>query len=162
MGNPVTLPLLACGFAISGALLGLPSLALLLFYAGHRLNEWVHPAAGDLAIGPNPDALLLMLAGITKAFGWLAQLLDAVFGLVALLAGAGLLLAAALWFTGRGLQAGAGWARYSGGTLLLLALLPSALLALSIPGSGRLLPLLMAVGCVLGLQALWAAPALSA
>lgn len=161
MTNPVTLSSLATTFVVSGALLGLPSLAVLLLYAVKTLHDRLTAAPAGLAVGDNPDALLMMLAVMVKAFGLLARLVDFVFDLLAVGAAVGLVLGVALWLTGRGLLAQAAWARVSGGVLLVLALLPSLLLALSMQGSGRLVMLLMAVACALGLQALWAAPARS-
>ena len=71
-------------------------------------------------------------------------------------AGVGLLLALALWLTSKGLQANANWARVSAFALLLLALLPSLLLALSLQNLPRLLMLLLVAICALGIHALFA------
>ena len=158
MTNPVTLSALATTFVAMGALLGLPSLTVLVLYAVKTVHDRLSTAPAGLAIGDNPDALLLMLAGLVKAFGLLARLVDFVFDVLAVGAAVGLLLGVALWLTGRGLQAHAAWARASGGVLLVLTLLPSLLLALSMQGSGRLVMLLLVVGCALGLQLLWSWP----
>lgn len=157
--NPVSLPALATSFSVAGALLGLPSLSVLVLYAVKVMHDRLAAAPSDLQIGSNPDALMWMLAGMVKAFGLLARLLDFVFGLLAIGAAFGFVLGLALWLTGRGLQGNAPWARISAGVLLALTMLPSLLLALSMQGSGRLVMLLLVAGCALGLHALWAAPA---
>lgn len=153
--NPVSVPALATAFVVSGALLGLPSLSVLVLYAVKLLHDRFSAAPSGLQVGSNPDALLLMLASMVKVFGLLARLLDFMFGVLAIGAALGVVIGLALWFTGRGLHNDAPWARASAGVLLVLALLPSLLLALSLHGSGRLVTMALVVGCSLGLHALW-------
>jgi hypothetical protein len=156
--NPVSLPALATTFVVSGALVGLPSLSVLVLYAVKVLHDRLAAAPSGLPIGPNPDALMWMLAGMVKAISLLARLLDFIFGVLAIGAAFGFVLGLALWLTGRGLQGNAPWARISAGVLLVLTMLPSLLLALSLHGTGRGLTMAMVIGCGLGLHALWVSP----
>jgi hypothetical protein len=158
--NPISIQTLATGFAVTGVVIGLPSFVVLLLYAVNVIRNHLSPGApAGSDFGKNPDALLLMLKGMTEAIGALGRAAGALgqilFNSLALIAVFGLMLALALWFTSRGLQVHATWARVSAFVLLLLALLPSLLLALSLHNVVRVVPLLLAVICVLGLRAVW-------
>ncbi|MBL9170279.1 MAG: hypothetical protein JNN07_21265 [Verrucomicrobiales bacterium] len=157
--NPITLQGLATGFIATSIAMGLPSLATLLLYAGHQIRNRLTAPTAEPNFGDNPDAILLMLKGMTQAIGLLGRAAGALGQMAMnLLAGVSVVafvLAVALWFTGRGLQAEANWARISGFILLLLALLPSLLLALSFHSIGRLLMITLIVLCALGMHALW-------
>lgn len=160
--NPVSLATLATLFKCGGALVGTPSILVLVLYAvlmGHR--RLADPVL-DATFGPNPDAMLLMLQGLTQVVGSVATFVGAIAQIVldmaAAAAGVGLLLAVTLWSIGRGLQAHAPWARWGGFALLMLALLAALVLALSFHGVGRLTMLAFLAFIVLGLHALWVGP----
>lgn len=156
--NPISLSSLATAFNIAGTLIGIPSLAVLLLYAINEIRMKLSSAPSASSFGDNPDALLAVLRVMTETIGALSRFAGAIgqflFNGLAIVAGVGLLLAIALWLTSKGLQANANWARVSAFALLLLALIPSLLLALSMQNLPRLLMLLVAAICGLGLYAL--------
>lgn len=152
--------LLASVFTWAGAIVGAPSTVALVLYGLYRAvgAGGDRPASTDF--GSNPDAILLMLKGISTVIGSIASAVGSaaqfVFNAVAIAAVAGLVFAALCWFTGRGLAAQAAWARVSAGALLTVVLLPSLLLALS-AGSGLRLPMMvLAAFCLFALHTLWA------
>jgi hypothetical protein len=157
--NPIAVPMLATVFKVAGAALGLPSLAVLVLYAVHTLKQRLAAAPAETDFGDNPDAVLWVLNGMTQVIGTAANIAGSiaqiVFDIAAFGAGAGLVLAIACWFTGRGLHADATWARVSASVLLTVVMLVALLFALSVRGIGRL-PLfgLVMLGA-LGLHALW-------
>ncbi|MBL9171994.1 MAG: hypothetical protein JNL10_00540 [Verrucomicrobiales bacterium] len=158
--NPVSLQLLATGFTVVAALLGVPSL-IALVGCGIRALAWMFsaPPTSPSSFGDNPDAILRMLQGMTVVAGWMARasgaLTELLVKLLAVGATVGLMLAIACWWTGRGLRVGSEGARVLAGILLLLPLLLSLVLALSLPGPLRLLLCGVIVVCVLGLHAVW-------
>lgn len=156
--NPISLSSLATAFNIAGTLIGIPSLAVLLLYAINEIRMKLSSAPSASSFGDNPDALLAVLKVMTETIGALSRFAGAIgqflFNGLAIVAGVGLLLAIALWLTSKGLQANANWARVSAFALLLLALFPALLLALSMQNLPRLLMLLVAAICGLGLYAL--------
>lgn len=158
--NPISISLLATLFATVGALLGIPSVTLLAFYAFHQLTKPDGQAAVATDFGSQPDAILLMLKGMTQALGALAGVAGTaaqfLFNAMAVVATLALVLATACWFTGRGLGAQAAWARISAGVLLSLVLLPALLLALSLHGVARVAMLVLAALCLLALHTIWA------
>lgn len=158
--NPIPLPSLAAAFNVAGSLIGIPSLAVLLLYAINEIRSHLSAAPTATNFGDNPDALLSVLKAMTETVGALSRFTGALgqflFNGLAMIAGVGLLLAIALWLTGKGLQANANWARVSAFALLLLALLPSLLLALSLQNLPRLLMLLIVAICALAMHALFA------
>lgn len=160
--NPVSLAGLARLFSVGGAALGLPALAYLVLYAGLVLHQRWHRPAPATAFGPNPDAVLTVLQGLTQVVGGAARLAGSlaqvVLDMAAAAAGVAFVLGLAAWLTGRGLQAQAGWARVSGGALLAVLLLAALVATLSLRGTGRLVMAGLVVFAVLGLQALWAGP----
>lgn len=160
--NPVSISLLASLFSWAGALLGIPSAAVLLLYLLHKIAATGGPggSAASTDFGSNPDALMLMLKGLSQTIGALAGLAASaaqfLFNALAVAALAGLGLAIVCWLTGRGLAAQAPGARFSAGALLTLVLLPSVLLALSVHNMARLI-MLTAVGfCLLALHTVYA------
>ena len=153
--NPITLPALSLAFRISGALLCLPSLAVLAMYAAKLVSVGMVASSGGTDFGSNPDAILLLLSGMVKLFTGLAWLVDRLFDLLALAAAVGLVLGLVLWCTGTGLRRGAAWARFSAGLLLALLLLVAVLLALSQVGGGRVLMLVLAAASGMALQVSW-------
>ncbi|WP_156391802.1 MULTISPECIES: hypothetical protein [unclassified Roseateles] len=160
--NPISMAMLASLFTWAGALVGAPSTVVLVLYGLYRAVG----AGGDASeratgagFGSNPDAILLMLKGVSTVIASIASAVGSaaqfVFNVLAMAAVAGLVVAALCWFTGRGLAAQAAWARVSAGAMFTL-LLPSLLLALS-AGSGLRLPMVaLAVFCLLALHTLWA------
>ena len=157
--NPVSIGLLSRMFTIGGFVLGLPSLAVLAFYAVHLLRRLVAAPTVETQFGDNPDAVMRLLQGLSQGIGAVAHLAGSiaqwVLDIAAEAAGAGLLLAVACWFTGRGLQAHATWARASASLVLGLTVLVALLLALSLRGLGRVPMLALVVFGVLGIHALW-------
>ncbi len=158
--NPLTIPALATSFSAVGVVLGAPSFTLLVLYAIHAIR--LRLAAGessDTSFGKNPDAILLMLKGITETLGALGRIAGSVgqllFNGLAIVGAVGLVLAVACWFTGRGLSVNAPWARISGFILLTLVMLPALLLALSLHNVGRILMLAIVTLCAFGLHTLW-------
>ncbi|MFG6428772.1 hypothetical protein [Roseateles sp. LYH14W] len=161
--NPVSMAMLASLFTWAGGLLGAPSTVVLVLYGLYRAvgagGDASERAAGA-GFGSNPDALLLMLKGISTAIASIAGAVGSVaqwmFNVVAMVAVAGLVVATLCWFTGRGLAAQAAWARVSAAAMLTLLLLPSLLLALS-AGSGVRWPMMaLAAFCLLALHTVWA------
>ena len=161
--NPISMALLASLFTWAAALVGAPSTVVVVLYGLYRAVG-AGGNAGDRAtgteFGSNPDAILLMLKGISTAIASIASAVGSaaqfVFNALAMVAVAGLVLAALCWFTGRGLAAQAAWARFSAGAMLTVVLLPSLLLALS-AGSGVRLPMVaLAAFCLFALHTVWA------
>ncbi len=115
---------LANSFYVGAALLGAPSLLYSFWYGFFRLRLWMAPATSSdsFASVKNPDAFLLILGGIARGIGAAANFLGAVsqgiLAMLAVLSAVGLTLALALFLTGRGLHAHAGWARATGGVLM--------------------------------------------
>jgi len=158
--NPISIPLLATLFTTASALVGIPSITLLLFYLAHQVVKLTGSAAANPNFGTNPDAVLLVLKWMTGAIGALSSLVSSaaqlLFNVLAVVAAAGVVFAIACWFTGRGLGAQAHWARISAGALLTLLLLPSLLLALSLHNIGRLVMLALVGFFVVALHTVWA------
>ncbi len=158
--NPISLQSLASVFSFVGTIIGIPSLTVLLLYAINEIRQRLSAAPTSANFGENPDAILLTLKAVTNALSALANLVGSVgqflFNGIALVAGIGLVLAIALWLTGRGLQTSTNWARVSAFILIMLAMLPSLVLALSLHNFARVLMLLIVMICVLGLRALFA------
>lgn len=159
--NPLTVPRLATLLQVGGATLGLPSLAVLVVYAGYLLQQALAAPPPVSSSADQADGLLGLLHGVTQFVGGVAGVLgaiaDIVLALAALAAGIGLVVATACWCIGRGLARHARWARFGAAALLIGAMLLSALLALSFGGAARAMMGVPVVVCGLGLQALWAA-----
>lgn len=157
--NPLSLTSLATTFNVAGSLLGIPSLAVLLLYAINEIRSRLTAAPPATHLGDNPDALLYVLKALTETVAALSRFTGALgqflFNGLALIAGVGLLLAIALWLTSKGLQTNANWARVSAFALLLLAMLPALLLALSLHNLPRLIMLLIVAICALGMHTLF-------
>ncbi len=158
--NPINVQTLATGFSVISVALGIPSFAVLLLWVINLIRTRLTagtPSSADF--GSNPDALLLMLKGMTVAIGALGRIFGPlgkfVFNGLALVASIGLVLAIACWLTGRGLHAYAHWARVCAFILLAPATLASFLLALSSHGIVRLCTIVIVALCVCGLHALW-------
>jgi hypothetical protein len=157
--NPVSISLLSTIFTTAGALVGIPSIAFLLFYVVCQATKLTAGADASTSFGSNPDAVLLTLKWMSAAIGAIgsfvgaaAQLLLNVLAVVSL---AGLALGIMCWLTGHGLRADASWARVSACVILVPLMLVSLLLALSFQSLSRL-PLLAMTGfCCLALHTVW-------
>jgi len=158
-GNPVSISLVATAFTTTGAVIGVPSTVVLILYGLHDISTRIKTPAANTNFGDNPDAILLILKGFTDSIGALAHLAESIgqflFNGLAIAAAVGLVLAVAFWFTGRGLGTQAHWARISAFILLVLALLPSLLLALTFHNVGRLLMLALTALFLLALHSIW-------
>jgi len=158
--NPITLQSLATAFGVAGALLGIPSVGVLVLYAAHLVRLRVAPAAPAPQFSDHPDALLFMVEAMNGALSLLGRflggLLQVLFDAAAVVAGVGLVVAVACWCTSRGLRAEAPWSRFSASALLTGVLLPVLLTALSMRGVGRVALVAVAALCVVALHAVWA------
>jgi hypothetical protein len=157
--NPISVALLASVFKLGGAAVGLPSMTVLVLYAVHTVKQRFATPTPETNFGDNPDGVLLVLKGMSQVIGTTASFIGAlaqiVFDMAAFAAGAGLLVAVACWFTGRGLQADAISARVSASVMLTVGVLLALVFVLSLRGAGRLLPLALAVLGAFALHALW-------
>jgi len=127
------LPIVVNAFYGAAAALALPSIPGFLYFGWAALRmRWLTPAppAGAAA---NTDSMIGLIETGARVFGsvfriigaageWLTTVLAAAFFL-------GLLLAGGLFFTGRGIQAHAGWARAIA-SLVVFALLLTSLVAM--------------------------------
>lgn len=157
--NPLTIGGLATALKVTAWLSGLPSLAMLLFYGLHTLQQRAATAPPATRFGDNPDALMLILQGMVKVFETVGKLAGAleqiVFGILAAAAAAGLVTAVVCGVVGHGLQVQAAWARWSAFAMLGLLLLVSLLGVLSLRDFGRIMMLAFVTFSALGLHALW-------
>ncbi len=159
--NPLTISTLATSFSAIGLVIGAPSLTVLVVHLANAIRlRLASGTASGTNFGDHPDALLLMLKGLTETVGALGRLAGSLGQLVlnglAILAAAGLVVGIACWLTGRGLNAHAPWARASAFILILGAMLPSLLLTLSLHNTGRVLMLGIVILCAFGIHTLWA------
>jgi hypothetical protein len=160
--NPIDIETLATVLQVASVVVGVPSLAAVVIGASVVLRGRGAAQSNvrtGTEFGPNPDAILLMLQGMTKAVGALGRVGGALGRLLvrglAIVGVFGLVLAGACWSTGAGLAEHAAWAPLAAGVLIVLALVPAAVLTLSLRGPFRVLALTLLVVCVLGLHALW-------
>lgn len=158
--NPISLHTVATGLSVVGVVLTIPSSVVLMLWAINAVRQFVGlEAPAKTNFGGNPDAILLMLKGIREIVGALESFTESVgqfiFNGLSLLALLGLVVGAACWVTGRGLQSNAHWARVAAFILITLTLLPSLLIALSLHNGGRLLMFGFVTVLALGLHALW-------
>jgi hypothetical protein len=156
-----TIPLTAAPlfFQIAAVLLGVPSVALLITYLIVRFRARPTPSASIASSVPNPDAILMILSVMERTLGAAAGLLGGLGRVVlaglAVVAAAGLALALGLWWTGRGLEAGASWARPVALVLTCGVVALSGLAALSRLGWWRLVPCAVGAVAVALLWTLW-------
>lgn len=157
--NPVTIAGLATTFRITGWATGLPSLAMLLFYAWHMARQRAATPAPASEFPDNADGLMLILKGTVKvleAAGSMATALEQmVFNILAGAAMAGLVTALVCAFVGHGLRAEAGWARWCAFAMLSLLLAVTLLGTLSLDDAGRWVMLAAMLLSAFGLHALW-------
>ena len=157
MGSPMNRHMLIVtnAFYVASGALALPSLPGFLYFGWVALRMRMMPAPPPGA-APSPDSLVGLLeigarvfGGIFRAIGAAGQWVSTVLAVVFFM---GLLLAAFLFFTGRGLQAHSGWARFmaslfAGGAIL------SSLAAMAVVRRG-LFPLCAAAAAA-GVYAIW-------
>src|SRR5580765_4778525 len=114
--------LLANAFYAAAAALATPSVLLLLLCALYRLRQWLTPSPDALHALHNPDAILLILSGMTRVVSTFASILGFfgrfIFDSIAIVAFITLGIAIALFLTGRGLHAQSTWARVVAGLLM--------------------------------------------
>ena len=150
---------LANAFYVVAAALGLPSLLGILFSIVFGVRLWLMPTPPANAPVKNPDAILMILEGITRAVGLGAGFLSGIGKVMVVVIGAvsvvAFILAVVFFHTGRGLIAHQAWARGTGmvmlGGILLVSL--GALLSMRMPM--RLLPALFAAITCYALWTLW-------
>ncbi|MEP6536248.1 MAG: hypothetical protein ABJF23_13060 [Bryobacteraceae bacterium] len=158
MGNPHIL-YVARAFNGVALLLGIPSLAATLYFGFAAVSLYLStPAKGATpsAVSANSaiDLLTMAARAAGAVFGFLGSMGEAVIRGLAAASLAVLIFSLTLFFTSRGLQAHAGWARGTAGVILTLVFL-AAMLALLSSGSKSLLALLLASCSGYGLWALW-------
>ena len=148
---------IANAFHIGAAVLGLPSTVALIFYAIFRLRLWMTPATPASAPMKNPDAILMIILGMAKGFGAIANGIGAagkvIFGWIA---SAAILLATCLFFTARGLLDHQTWARGMAALLMIALLLVSVVSLVSAKSRHRLISVLLMAGSIYALRGLWA------
>jgi len=123
--------IVANGFYVAAAVLGVPSFLGSLFFgfSALRLSLLRTPATDSTAMPKNPDAVVLTVMSIAKVVGGAANLLGKLGGGLikglAIVSVSVLACAALLFLTGRGLQLQESWARW----LAFLLMLPFALIS---------------------------------
>ncbi len=141
------------------ALIGFPSVAVLVLYVLMRLRDLLARPQPSSAGVANPDIFLLLFDGVNRLVATLAGIVGTLghMALTALsvVAVVGALFAAALWSAGRGLETGAAWARILTTALSLLLLLPSLVLLLSSRGLFRVLSLAIVLSCLWVAYSVW-------
>lgn len=148
-------------FQAGAILLGVPALSGLLLGGLARFVRRGPRGSSADAFPKNPDAILFLLGGLTRALEGIA----AVFGAMGKFLLRGLVLvscvvlpfAVVLFFTGRGLHAGEGWARWVGFGMLALVTLVSAFGVLALRKTPRGFALLLAAAAGYGAWVLWTA-----
>lgn len=129
---------IAKGFRISSYAVGGPSALGVLFFGGSTLLMWLtRPKDMSPSSSPN-QAVRLFEDGFRlfgKLFGLIGDAALAVSLILSVVSLAGLLVAAGLFMTARGLGASAWWARCSASGFLLLMALLALLVFLSTRGS---------------------------
>jgi len=143
-------------FYVASGALALPSVPGFLYFGWVALRMRMLPSPPSTEAAASPDSLIGLLelgarafGSIFRAVGAAGQWLTTVLAVVFLLA---LLLSGGLFFTGRGLQAHAGWARMMA-ILFALGMMLLSLVAMVVARRG-IFPLFasVAAGCV---YAIW-------
>ena len=157
--NPISISLLSTIFTTAGALVGIPSITFLVFYAVCQATKLTAGAGASTSFGSNPDAVLLILKWTSAAIGAIGSLVSSaaqlLFNVLAVVSLAGLALGIMCWFTGYGLRADAAWARVSACVILVPLMLMSLVLALSFENLSRLPMLAIAGFCLLAMHTVW-------
>ena len=150
---------LANAFYVVAVALGLPSLLGVLFSIVFGIRLWLLPAPSANAPVKNPDAIIMMLEGITRVvgigagfFSGVGKMLTVVVAVASIVA---LAFAIVCFYTGRGLHNHQAWARGIAMLLLAVLLLLSLLVLLSMRMPLRLLPAVFAVAAIYALWTLW-------
>ena len=134
------LSIVANGFRAAGWLVGIPSVAALLFmiWVLISLRNPTPPDPQYTDIGKYGLVGLLQsgACGLGKVFQFFGGLSRWVAGVLAGVSVLLMLFSAALFYTGRGLHHHATWARITGGLLAVLLLLFSSGLVLGLPRAG--------------------------
>ena len=154
------LTIVTAAFTWSGVLLGLPSLSAFLYFLWALVGVRIASPAGDAGGKPDYNSLVgLLVSGAKvagKTLGWLttgAQWAIALLTVVSMLL---LLVAMALFTTGRGLQAHQTWARILGMTLAAILFFVGALGALLFrQGQAVAASTVVAAMCLYILWTLW-------
>ena len=154
---------LANVFYVVAAVLGLPSLLGILFSIVFGIRLWLLPVPPANAPVKNPDAIIMMLEGITRVIGigagffsGVGKTMTVVIAVVSVVA---LTFAIVFFYTGRGLHNHQAWARVIAMLLLAVLLLLSLLVLLSMRMPMRLLPAMLAAAAIYALWTLWHAHA---
>ena len=149
----------ANAFYAAAAVLGLPSLLGTVFSIVFGIRLWLLPSPSASAPVKNPDAIIMILEGITRVVGAGAGFFGAVgkmmVGVVAVVSVVALILAVTFFYTGRGLHAHQGWARGMAGVLLAGLLLFSLLALVSVRMPVQVLPALFVIGTIYALWTVW-------
>ena len=150
---------LANAFYIGSAAIGLPSVAGLVISVVYYAHRWLTPAHEPAGSVKNPDAILMILGGITRVFEGMATVVrflgKYLVGGIAVLATAGLVLAIGLFFTARGLHAHQAWARGAAGLLIGALTLGCLVVLLSTRGWPFVLATILAAANGYVLVMLW-------
>jgi hypothetical protein len=150
---------LATAFEVAAAVLAAPSLLGLSLCVFVRLTARRAKADDSLSSVKNPDAILLMLRGITGLFGLAGGLVggaaNVFFKGVAVASLVLLTLSVVLFLTGRGLHARRDGARVAGALVMGVCLFPSLLCLLTPRRRIRLLGIVATSASGYGLWALW-------
>lgn len=156
--NGIPITIVAEIFCGAGALLTMASAVALTLYGIFR---WRTAFATSHAVSAvkNPDAVLLLLEGISRAILAIAALVGMVGRVVlagmTVVATLVLLFGISLFLVGQSLQAHAGWARIMAAVLVALIELPAMLGTLSLRGSPRYVAAFIAFTGALILHSLW-------
>jgi len=146
------LPIVVNAFYGAAAVLALPSIPGFLYFGWAPLRlRMLTPAQSTPRMAP-PDPMIGLIETGARVFGsvfrmvgaageWLTTALAAVFFLALLLAGG-------LYFTGRGIQAHAGWARVLASLFVFVLLLTSLVAMLSVRRSVAPAFAFIAAACV--------------
>ena len=150
---------IANAFHFGAILLATPSTAALIFYAVFRFQLWMTPSHPTSAPLKNPDAILMIIVGMAKSIGAIANGIGTagkvIFGWIAIVSGIALLLALCLHFTARGLMAHQAWARGMAALMMLGLLLVSFVSLVSVGSRRRLISVVFVVGSIYALRGLW-------
>jgi hypothetical protein len=151
---------LGIAFQAVAALLGLPSLAGLVFSVWQLITLRNPSPRAGASRESAADALGVILHAAASALKFAGELAGFFFALFALMCVALLILSIFLLLIGGALRNGRAWARYPATLILALSTLWAALLfASSVPDVASAVPLAFAALAAYGLTILWRRPA---